>query len=168
MIYFIVGLPGSGKTYWMQQLQKENSIIAIDLDKEIETKTGTKISELFKINETHFRQQESQILKLIIQEIKSFSLNSIIATGGGTPCFYDNLKLMKENGKVIFLQSNIENIIKRIKNNSISRPLLPGNEIKLYQKLLALKKNRTPFYLQADLILDADNLTLPIFASIIT
>lgn len=167
MIYFIIGLPGSGKTYWLLQLQKKLPFETIDLDEEIELQTKTTIPNLFKINETHFRQKESKILKSIIHYATSSSKNIIISTGGGTPCFYDNLKLMKNNGKVIFLKSSIKNIIKRIKNNSISRPLLPENENDLLEKLIELEKQRNSFYLKADIILDADHLTLPIFANIL-
>ena len=167
MIYFIIGLPGSGKTYWTQALGKKLSYKIIDLDEEIELQTGSTIAELFKINELHFREKEKEILQLIIQESETQAQTTIIATGGGTPCYFDNLELMKKSGKVIFLKSSLNNIIENIQAENSKRPLFSSNKTELLQQLLDLEVSRNPYYLQADVILNADNLTVAIFASIL-
>jgi len=164
MLLFIIGLPGSGKSYWANKIRAALNFNAIDLDTEIEKRFQTSIPDLFEISEENFRIKEKEVLKNIIKNALLFNQPTVIASGGGTPCFYDNLARMKTCGKVIYLQSSIENIMKRMDHYPQIRPLLSKENEELKQQLIILEEKRKPFYEQAHLILDADNLTLPIFA----
>jgi shikimate kinase len=120
-LFFLVGLMGSGKTHWGQLLAQKNKYQFIDLDAVVESKNNNTILKLFnEFGEDAFRKKEHETLK----ELFSIEEKTIIATGGGTPCFFDNMNLMNQNGITIWLNDSIENICERLENNKSSRPLI--------------------------------------------
>ena len=112
----------------------------IDLDQDIEKDTKRSVKEIFsEEGEAHFRQLEKFHLEKIIAERDSF----VLATGGGTPAFFNNLKIMQASGKTVFINTPVEVIGERLKNDS-SRPLMKSNSLEdLYSK-------RKSWYTQAD------------------
>ena len=87
MPVYLIGLPGSGKTTMGKQLASILEIPFFDLDAEIENQAGKSIPELFKEEgEDFFREKERSCLRSFLNRD-----NFILATGGGTPCFFDNL-----------------------------------------------------------------------------
>jgi len=124
---FLIGMPGAGKTTLGMQLAQELEYAFFDLDYEIEREEGKTVSQIFKAaGESHFRELEHQkLLHFIEDEPKSF----VLATGGGTPCFYSNLQLMLEAGEVIHVFTEIQSLAKRLKRRAGSRPLLQGKNI---------------------------------------
>jgi shikimate kinase len=120
MKYFLVGMPSCGKSSLAKIIGKEINIQFIDLDKEIEIVEKRSINEIFNIKgEGYFRKIESEVLNSIIKSNKSF----IMATGGGTPCYNDNMKIINNNGISIFLDVKISELETRLKNKK-DRPLL--------------------------------------------
>lgn len=148
---FLIGFMGSGKSYWGRLLAKALRRPFVDLDELIEKKTGKKIAAIFaEAGEAVFRELEQRQLH------ESGAVpEAVVATGGGTPCFLDNMARMKKTGTTIYLKTPPEILIKRLKNEKNQRPLLKNTDDaelpELIKKRLA---EREPWYLQADFILE--------------
>lgn len=137
---FLVGLPGSGKTTMGLELAVHLSMQFVDLDQDIEKLQKQAITTLFETKgEAHFRQLEHLQLKNVIGELPNF----VMATGGGTPCFFDNMEIMKKSGETIFIDTPIESIKRRIEHDG-TRPLMKNNSLE------GLFEQRKEYYLQAD------------------
>src|SRR3954463_10365891 len=96
---FLIGLMGSGKTFWAHKLSAILNIPAFDLDTEIEKAESKTIAEIFvEKGEAYFRKKENEILKNF-----SDNKNFILSTGGGTPCFHDNIDWMNVQGITIWI-----------------------------------------------------------------
>lgn len=147
---------GSGKSTLGKQLALEINYSFIDLDKKIEFEEEKSISEIFlSKGEDTFRKLEHQVLQKCISEHK----NTVIATGGGTPCFYNNIELMQKNGIVVYLKLNVTYLQQRISNSKKIRPLIPTkNEEKQLEWINQTLAQREVFYNKAHLIVDALNI----------
>ncbi len=131
---------GSGKTTIARILSQRHNMRFLDTDKLIEKKERLTISEIFdKKGERCFRELERQVID---NEIL-FCGNCVIATGGGMPCFFDNMERLKEKGWVIFLNLPFEEVLKRVKDND-KRPLFKDR-----QKAYQLYKERLNCYKRA-------------------
>ena len=107
---YMLGMPSSGKSTLGRQLAKELNYDFIDLDKRIEVIEGKRIPEIFSIEgEEYFRKVESEQLRKIPSDNKL-----VIATGGGTPCFNDNMAFIKSSGISIFLDVAPDNLEERM------------------------------------------------------
>jgi shikimate kinase len=152
---FLTGFMGSGKTHWGRIWAAENKLPFFDLDEKIEKAFKLNITEIFeKKGEVKFRALERYHLRKF--ETRK---NYIIACGGGTPCFSDNLEWMKKQGLVIYLKATPEHILKYVINETEKRPVIkdidPAELLFFIQKKLA---EREAVYSQADHILDAASL----------
>ena len=137
---FLIGLPGAGKTTMGLDLSVHLGIQFVDLDQDIEKATKRSVSEIFQEEgEAHFRQLEKLHLEKVITELDAF----VMATGGGTPAFFNNLETMKEAGEIAFINTPIEIIDQRLANDS-TRPLMKSNS------LLELYDKRKGWYNQAN------------------
>jgi shikimate kinase len=111
MKIFLIGMPGSGKTTLGKRLAKEMLLPFVDLDKEIERREGKSVQQLFTENgEDYFRQVESKELIEWSASAKSF----VMATGGGTPCFYEGIKVINQSGLSIFLDVPLTTLLSRL------------------------------------------------------
>ena len=152
---FLIGMMGSGKSYWAQKMAKWNKCVGYDLDALIEMNEEKTIAEIFNEDgEDYFRKVEAKILRWF-KEKKKF----IIATGGGTPCFQENMHWMKKEGIVIWLDEPVEVLVKRLSPEKNKRPLianLSDAEIAAYieDKLV----ERHSFYSQANYRLTSDQI----------
>lgn len=149
MRIFLVGMMGAGKTYCGRLLADKMGLDFIDLDEELEKTEKKPIKEIFAdIGEEGFRIVESRTLR-------SFGAadNFIMATGGGTPCFFKGIDWMNRVGLTIFIHTPIKIINERLKNDGIStRPLLKSfDKEELETFLFDLFENRLPFYELADI-----------------
>jgi shikimate kinase len=134
---------------------------SLDLDGYIELREQKTIQELFEISESNFREKEQQALRNIIP---AFSGNIIVATGGGTPFFYDNMEWMKANGKVVYLKAEVPLLFNHLKNAHLQRPLLQSQtEEEMLGKLSALFEQRKEIYQQAHHVIDIEGATLATF-----
>lgn len=119
---FIVGFMGSGKTTWGKKIASTLGVPFIDLDHEIVEHIGMSIPDYFKAyGEDSFRQLENEFLK------KQQGRIGIISTGGGTPCYFDNMHWMCENGLVVYLYHTPKSLWSRLSQSDVSkRPVLQG------------------------------------------
>lgn len=147
-------MPGSGKTTLGKQLAEYLKVRFIDLDHEIEKSEESTISEIFnKSGEPYFRQVESKTLHLLANSPEQF----VISTGGGAPCFHDGITTINRTGISIFLDVSVGELIRRLEKDQ-NRPLLRNAE--LAQKLTSLRETRLPVYMQAQIMLTGDSISL--------
>jgi len=152
MKVFLLGLPGSGKTTLGRRLAATLQLPFIDLDKEIERTEGKLIREIFaEKKEDYFRQLESAELKKWCNKTDDF----VMATGGGAPCFFDNIEVINRSGKSIFLDVPASEIVRRMSRGPIEkRPLLAaGGKDGLKDSIEFLRTNRLSYYKQASITL---------------
>ncbi|MBP7939994.1 MAG: shikimate kinase, partial [Sediminibacterium sp.] len=117
---FLIGMMGAGKSHWLKQMAKWNKSVGYDLDALIEMNEEKTIAEIFSEDgEAHFRKAESKILKWF-KEKKKY----VVATGGGTACFQENMDFMKKEGVVIWLDESVEVLVKRLASAKADRPLI--------------------------------------------
>ena len=154
--FFLIGFMGSGKNYWGKKWADASGYDFFDIDKIVEEQQGKTISEIFaKQGEDHFRNLET----IVLRNFRNKN-NAIVATGGGTPCFNDNITWMNKNGTCIYLHSSPDNILKRLVSEKEKRPLiknLKDDELLFY--ITEKIKERELFYNQAKIILDVDDLS---------
>ena len=160
----LIGMPGAGKSYWAQQWAQVSGRKAVDLDTEIERATGQTVPEIFdQRGESGFRKIESEMLRHIL----AIETGIILATGGGTPCFENNLGVMLGAGKVIYLEAPIELLVQRILQTPSARPLLhPLSGKELSEKLRHMLREREVFYRQAHHTVSVSALSPATFAAL--
>lgn len=153
---FLIGMMGSGKSYWTKKIAKWIKAAGYDLDSLIEMNEEKTISEIFNEDgEGYFRKIESKILKWF-KEKKKY----VLATGGGTPCNQDNMNWMKKEGVVIWLDESIDVLMSRLLSEKAHRPLIAALEEKAIAGYIQAKLlERTSFYAQANYRLSSDQIT---------
>lgn len=146
---------GSGKSYVGSRLADLLGYTFIDLDDKIEEITKKNIAQTFEEDgEDYFRTIEKETLQSLNNHDKI-----VIACGGGTPCFYNNMEWMKNNGKTIYLAIAPSILAQRLDNEKEHRPLIKNLSDKgelldfIEQKL----SEREAFYQKADFIFNANN-----------
>jgi shikimate kinase len=149
MKIFLIGFMGCGKSTLGKKLALKLGYTFVDIDKEIERKVNMSITEYFQKNgEDSFRELESSLLKTM-----DLAENSVIATGGGAPCYFDNLQWMNENGTTIYLSLSPKALAKRLESATEQRPVLKNLKGEELEQLIAEKLQlREKFYKQAELI----------------
>ncbi|WP_041584457.1 shikimate kinase [Phocaeicola salanitronis] len=119
---YLIGYMGSGKTTLGKAFAQAAHLQFIDLDWYIEERMHKSIKDLFaERGEEGFRQVERNML----HEAGEFE-NVVIAAGGGTPCFFDNIDYMNRTGETVFLNASFEALFRRLKVAKSKRPLLSG------------------------------------------
>lgn len=146
MRIYLTGYMGSGKTSIGKRVAKLLSYKFIDIDELIENIAGKTIPQIFdQYGEEKFREYEKIALH------KTFDLkNAVIATGGGTPCFFDNMEQIQKNGISFYLRSNTEFFVKKLSKSKIIRPLVANKtEEELRNFISENLLRRELFYLRA-------------------
>lgn len=154
---FLIGFMGSGKTTLGKKLANHMNWKFVDLDLLIVTRIGMSIPEYFtQYGEQKFRELESQVLKEQQDE------RSVISTGGGSPCFFDNMQWMLENGIAVYLHLTPKALHNRLQQSDIaSRPALRGLRDEALLAFIEEKlRERDPFYKQAHIHIDQLNASL--------
>lgn len=148
---YLLGFMGSGKSFVGQQLATVLDIEFVDLDDYIEQAENQTIASIFEQKgEAYFRNTESQMLK----KTANFN-NTIIATGGGTPCFFDNIDWMNEHGKTVFLNPTVDILFERLKSETTKRPLLAQKSEKELRQFISQKlESRLKYYEKAQQIIN--------------
>ena len=146
---------GSGKSHWGRIWAADYKLGFIDLDETIEMEEGKPVVDIFESKgEDYFRTVEAKKLR----ELKELK-NTIIACGGGTPCFNDNMQWMNEQGISVYISATPDEILRRLINGQQQRPLIkklnPAELLFFIQKKL---KEREPVYQQAQIVLSVEEL----------
>lgn len=139
---------GSGKSTIGKKLASRLGYTFLDMDREIEVDQKKSIAQIFKEHgESYFRQLETAWLK------NFDSSQTVVSTGGGTPCFHDNLKIMKSKGQTVFLEVSPEILSNRLFNAKQSRPLLENyihSQENLKNYITQKLNERLPVYENSD------------------
>ncbi len=151
MKIYLIGMPGSGKTFLGRKLAQALKLQFTDLDESIEKKEQQMIRQIIQEKgETYFRECEQELLHQT--EHKN---NFVISCGGGTPIFYNNMEWMKKHGIVIWLNTPLPIISERILKNITRRPLFMGlSKEELNIKIEDLLKKRNPIYKKAHISIE--------------
>ncbi len=163
--FFLIGFMGSGKSHWGKIWSEANQFSFVDLDAVIEEKAGKTVAAIFELNgEDYFRGLETDALRTC-----AHLQNTIVACGGGTPCFNENMQWMNENGTTIYITCTSNEILARVLLEKEKRPLLKKlNQAELLFFIEQKVKEREPFYTQANLTVQSCLLTESSFPEIIS
>jgi shikimate kinase len=156
MKIFLIGFMGSGKTTLGRKLAAKMGYEFIDLDHKLERQVELSIAEYFTLfGEDAFRQLESEVLRKTM-----YPENAVVATGGGLPCYFDNMDWMNNNGRTIYIKLSPKTLADRLENSKEERPLLQEKQgdtlIAFIEQKLA---EREDFYSKANIIADGLSLT---------
>lgn len=163
MRIFLVGFMGAGKSFLGKLWSEMYSIPFYDLDTLIEEEERKTVENIFDVfGEDYFREREAAILRNTDRFEKG-----IIACGGGTPCYFDNMNWMNKNGVTVFLNESEINIYNHLKNDKKIRPLIIEQDEKTLKQFIRNKvEERNSFYNECRLSLTGDQLNKDGFAVI--
>jgi shikimate kinase len=152
---FLTGYMGAGKTTLGKVLSRRMNLSYIDTDHFIESRYRKKVSDIFATDgEARFRDMEHRML-CEVSEIE----NVVVSTGGGLPCYHNNMEIMNRSGTTVYLDVPVEELAARLQVSKAMRPVLQnqsGNEL-----IDFIKENldkRKPFYEQAGICMNANPL----------
>jgi shikimate kinase len=165
VLIFLIGFMGSGKSTAGRILAARLGYEFADLDTLIEEQEKMPITEIFALRgEEYFRMAESRALNTLLDRT-----GMVVACGGGTPCFHDNMQRMKSAGLTIYLKASTQVLTRRLSGKVSKRPLvagLKGDELRSHlQKLLS---GREGWYRQSHIIFPADQLDMDALLEITT
>lgn len=152
---FLIGYMGSGKTTLGRGVEARAHIAFIDLDQYIEERYGKSIKDIFKERgEDGFRLIERDCIREL-----SLKKDILVACGGGTPCFFDNMEIMNSRGTTIWLDASVDILHARLKEGRSQRPLIADfDDDELRGFIVKSLEKRNPFYSRATHRFGADNL----------
>ena len=152
---FLTGYMGAGKTTLGKAFARKLNLPFVDLDWYMEERFHKTVGELFvERGEAGFRELEKNML----HEVGAFE-DVVISTGGGAPCFFDNMDFMNRNGKTVFLNVHPDVLFRRLRVAKQQRPILQGKQDdELKEFIIRALEKRTPFYSQAQYVFNADEL----------
>jgi shikimate kinase len=158
MKIFLIGFMGCGKTHWGKLLSQKLNVPFYDLDEKIVEHEGKSIPEVFAAEgEEHFRLLEKDVLHLLSENHENF----VMATGGGTPCFFNNIDYLKRQGTVVWINCSTDCLYHRLVKEKNKRPLIANiadPELKSY--IIKKYSSRKIFYQQATVILPEEVITI--------
>ena len=154
MKIFLVGYMGCGKSTIGRKLAELMGISFIDLDKYIEERYFKSVPAIFaEEGEERFREKE----RTALMEVAQFE-NVVVGTGGGSPCFFDNMDLMNKAGITVYIAPDTEVLAARLIRSKTERPLIAG---KSHQELIlfinSALEHRSLFYETAKIIIRGEN-----------
>ncbi len=164
MKLFLIGMMGSGKSHWKKKLSAKMKVGGYDLDFLVESHEEKTIAEIFaEDGEEYFRKSEAKVLRWFAEK-KAF----VLATGGGTPCFHENMKWMNQQGITVWIDEPIEVLAQRLTPEKDHRPLIKNlADSELIGYLENKRTERLGFYEQATHHLTAADINDNWFAKLI-
>ncbi|HPF92926.1 MAG TPA: shikimate kinase [Tenuifilaceae bacterium] len=165
MKVFLIGFMASGKSTIGEELASVLGYKFIDLDTYIEEKHKKSVKMIFEIyGEDHFRTIENEALK----EVSQIEGNIIVASGGGTSCFYNSVDFMNEVGLTIYLRVEVGELLARLIESKKDRPLLWGkSKEELNKYIIRVLDERKKYYEQAKITVQMDKININQLASTI-
>ncbi len=150
MKIFLIGYMGVGKTTIGKRLAKRMNLPFRDLDAVITVEEDRSVQEIFdEQGEAGFRGLERKYLHELVKEEEHF----VLATGGGTPCFYDNQLFMNANGLTVYLEMDILSLTHRLIHSKDHRPLVAGKtDQQLKEFVKSHLESRKEYYNDSELI----------------
>ena len=150
-----MGYMASGKSFIGRVLANKLNYDFVDLDDYIENTEGNTVSTIFKSSgEIYFRKIETKYLKQVLNS----KTNIVLSLGGGTPCYGDNMSIIKNSPKVVsfYLKTNINTLLSRLENEKNKRPLVARFNTKdeLQEFIGKHLFERNHFYNQANFVID--------------
>ncbi|HEY5774046.1 MAG TPA: shikimate kinase [Chitinophagaceae bacterium] len=154
MKIFLIGFMGSGKSYWGRKLSEKLRLPFFDLDEQIESNEGKKITQIFaEEGEEYFRLLEKDTLHIIAESHDSF----IMATGGGTPCYFNNIDFMNKTGTAVWINTPIDLLHERLIKDKADRPLIKNlDDAQLRSFIIKKFSDRKIYYEQAEMVVEED------------
>ncbi len=164
MKVFLIGYMASGKSTATKKLASKLGLNSVDLDAEIVKSSGMSIPDIFKTKgEKAFRKMEQAELRNWLNQD-----NYVMATGGGTPCFFESMDEMNAAGETIYLQMTPKAVVDRVQSSKEERPILKGmKEDKMLEKVAFQLKKREPFYTRAKWTINGINLDIDELAGMV-
>lgn len=158
MRIYLIGFMGSGKTHWGKRLSHRTDVPFYDLDAEIVRAERQSIQQIFHDKgEEYFREKERDMLEAISGDHDSL----ILSCGGGTPCFFNNIEFMKQQGTVVWLNTDVDTLVRRLLREKSHRPVIknvPDADLKSF--IIKKLQDRKLYYEQADVMLHEESITL--------
>src|SRR3954470_14591347 len=142
MKLFLIGMMGSGKSYWAEKLKRKLKVPAYDLDSLVEMMEEKTVAEIFEEDgEEYFRKAEAKMLRLFAEK-KQF----ILSCGGGTACYNDNMEWMNKQGITIWLNEPVETLAERLFKEKNQRPLIKNLDNSALKDFLHKKLEEREFF----------------------
>ncbi|RKE92160.1 shikimate kinase [Ichthyenterobacterium magnum] len=156
MVIVLMGYMGSGKSIISNKLSQILNFEHLDLDNYIEIKEDMSVSDIFKSKgEIYFRKKENEYLNEVITKE-----NTVIALGGGTPCYGSNMNLILQSDNVIsiYLKTSIKNLANRLITETSKRPLISHIETidELSEYIGKHLFERSFYYNQSKILINTD------------
>ena len=164
-LIYLIGFMGCGKTTLGKKVANKLKYDFIDLDQWIEKRASLSINEIFtKKGEEFFRVLEKQLLIEV-----SLNENTVVAVGGGTPCYFTNMEIMNQTGETFYLQRPVKELFNRVVNARDNRPLVKDkNEEELLVYIEDLLNKREHYYLKSKFTIPRSKLSVHDLVEIIT
>ena len=145
----------SGKTTLGRAFALKMGLQFIDMDWYIEGRFHKTVKQIFsELGEEAFREMERKML----HEVGDFE-NVMIATGGGTACFFDNVQYMNQQGQTVYMKADVDTLFSRLQIGKAKRPLLMNKtDEEMKQYITEQLAHREPFYSQATYVFDSNRL----------
>ncbi|MEO7923854.1 MAG: shikimate kinase [Chitinophagaceae bacterium] len=154
MKIFLIGFMGSGKTHWGRLLSQKLGIPFFDLDEQVMEHAGKSIVELFNIEgEEQFRLKEKDVLHIITESHDSF----VMACGGGSPCYFNNIEYMNQAGTTVWINTPLAELFHRLVAEKDQRPLIRDLTDDQLKNFISKKfADRRIYYEQATISVDEE------------
>ncbi len=158
MKIFLIGFMGSGKSHWGRLLSQKLSIPFFDLDEQVSANAGKSIPEIFSADgEEHFRLLEKEVLYIISESHDSF----VMACGGGSPCFFNNIEYMNQSGTTVWINTPLSVLYERLVKEKDKRPLIKELSDDQLKGFISRKfAGRRIYYEQAAITMDEEPVQL--------
>jgi len=149
--YYLIGMPGIGKSYAISQFENQSKIECIDLDTSIESSYHLTVPQIIHDKGIEFFRLYEAIT---LRKLNKLTNTTLVACGGGTPCFHDNISWINRSGISIYLHGSPEYLLQNYTQHQIKRPL--SNDKDLDQYISKLYHYRIEYYQQAHFTIDVE------------
>lgn len=158
MKIFLIGFMGSGKSHWGRLLSQKLQLPFFDLDEQVVNAEGKSINDIFEQHgEEYFRLKEKEVLHILTESHSSF----VMACGGGTPCYFNNVEYMNRSGTSVWLNTPVNVLFERLVKEKEHRPLLHDlTDQQLKSFIIKKFSDRKIYYEQADVVIEDENISI--------